>query len=105
MLLTGSGSPLAVGRGEDAVQFGTAVAQEPEGGALATHGTEVERRHEDSLVPPATQGVPLYEAWRAAASPGSTYLELPPGAGHNLEAEIDIAALESWLEQVVARSF
>jgi len=56
VLLTGSGSPLAVGRGEDAVQFGTAVAQEPEGGALATHGTEVERRHEDSLVPPSAPG-------------------------------------------------
>jgi acetyl esterase/lipase len=60
---------------------------------------------EDSLVPTATQGDPLYDAWSSAAPVGATHYEHPPGAGHNLEPRIEEAALDAWLEQVATRSF
>jgi acetyl esterase/lipase len=60
---------------------------------------------EDLLVPPATQGDPLYSAWDAAAPTGSTHYDLPLGAGHNLEPDLDRPGFERWLDLVAAHAF
>lgn len=76
-----------------------AAAGTPLPPALLVYGPE------DALVPPATQGDPLYAAWDAAAPNGSTHYDLPLGAGHNLESWLDRPGFERWLDLVAAHAF
>jgi acetyl esterase/lipase len=71
--------------------------------AFFVYGTE------DTLVEPATQGVPLALTWANAREEASTPLpahgvELEQvGCGHNVEAsDVDMAALEAWIDGVFA---
>lgn len=57
----------------------------------------------DGLVTVPKQGDPLAASWEAAAGYLSTYYDVPPTAGHNLDFDLNKTAFDLWLDMVVTR--
>ncbi len=60
---------------------------------------------DDPMVPMLTQGLPLSEAWTAAAGDRTTYVDVPPTGGHDVPAGMNKTVFDSWLTKVATRSF
>jgi acetyl esterase/lipase len=57
---------------------------------------------QDTLVQAGTQGTPNVEAWAAAAEEGRTWFDLPPSGGHDLDDDMNGAALDAWFDAVAS---
>jgi acetyl esterase/lipase len=58
----------------------------------------------DAVVPAATQGPPMAEAWGAIAGADNSWLEIVDGAGHNLDQTvINQRSIEDFIDRAVGR--
>lgn len=58
----------------------------------------------DGLVPPATQGRPLMDAWEQGAGFARAYYDNPPSAGHSLDSDLNRTVFLYWLAKVRDRT-
>jgi len=60
---------------------------------------------DDTMVPMASQGLPLSSTWTAVTGDRVTYVDVPPTGGHDVPSGMNKTVFDSWLTKVATRSF
>ncbi len=58
---------------------------------------------QDTLVPPASQGIALHDVWASGGNFYATYYDNPPLIGHSLSYEINATLFNHWLDLYAAQ--